>query len=51
MKRRGFLKKSAAVVGLGLTGAFPAPGYSKIKGVNEKLNIAQDGVSGMQDSI
>lgn len=48
MKRRGFLKKSAAVVGLGLTGAFPAPGYSKIKGVNEKLNIAQVGVSGMQ---
>ncbi len=49
MKRRSFLKTSAAMTGLGLLGgAFPAPGIAKIKGANDKLNIAQVGVAGMQ---
>ena len=49
MRRRDFFKKSAAAaLGLGLMGAFPVPGYSKIKGANGKLNIAQVGVAGMQ---
>ena len=49
MKRRYFFKKSvAAVLGLGAMNAFPVPGYSKIKGANGKLNVAQVGVSGMQ---
>ena len=52
MRRRVFLKKTATVtLGLGLTGTFPVPGYSKIKGVNGKLNIAQVGVSGMQGNF
>ena len=49
MKRRYFFKKSAAaVLALGAMNAFPVPGYSKIKGANGKLNVAQVGVSGMQ---
>lgn len=49
MKRRDFFKKTTvAALGLGIAGTFPVPGYSKIKGVNGKLNIAQVGVSGMQ---
>lgn len=49
MKRRDFFKKTTvAALGLGIAGTFPVPGYSKIKGVNRKLNIAQVGVSGMQ---
>ena len=49
MRRRDFFKKSAAAaLGLGLMSTFPVPGYSKIKGANGKLNIAQVGVAGMQ---
>lgn len=51
MKRRSFLKKSAVAIGFGLAGAYPVPGYSKIKGANSKLNIAQVGVSGMQGNF
>ncbi len=52
MKRRDFFKKSAVMAaGIGMMGAFPVPGYSKFKGVNGKLNIAQVGVSGMQGSF
>lgn len=52
MKRRSFLKKSAAFAGLGVLGAgFPTPGMAKIKGANGKLNIAQVGVAGMQGAF
>lgn len=49
MKRRDFFKKSATtILSLGAVSTYPVPGYSKIKGANGKLNIAQVGVSGMQ---
>lgn len=45
--------KSAAGIaaGLGLTSAFPCPGFARTMDINEKLNLAHIGLGGMQGSF